>query len=80
MYSPRIDANGPAAGLAAINSETPSLRQRRFQPLRRSGLGARMRRYPALGKGRISEALAVEHRMTKSNLSLRAAPALRRIR
>jgi len=35
-----------------------------------------MRRYPALGKGRISEALDVEHRMTKSKLSLRAAPAL----
>jgi hypothetical protein len=62
-------------GLAAIISERPTPRQRRFQPLRRSGLGDRMRRYPALGKGRISEALDVEHRMTKSKLSLRAAPA-----
>jgi hypothetical protein len=35
-----------------------------------------MRRYPTLGKGRISEALHVEHRMKKSKLSLRAAPAL----
>jgi hypothetical protein len=66
--------------LAAIISETAPGRQRRFQPLRRSGLGDRMRRYPALGKGRISEALDVEHRMTKSKLSLRAAPALSRIR
>ncbi|WP_395019771.1 hypothetical protein [Dongia sp.] len=51
-------------------------RQRRFQSLRRPGLGARMRRYPALGKGRISEALHVEHGMTKNKLTLRAAPAL----
>jgi hypothetical protein len=67
-------------GLAAIISGTEPGRQRRFLPLRRSGLGDRMRRYPALGKGRISEALDVEHRMTKSKLSLRAAPALSWIR
>jgi hypothetical protein len=36
-----------------------------------------MRRYPTLGKGRISEALHVEHRMTKNELPLRAAPALK---
>jgi hypothetical protein len=34
-----------------------------------------MRRYPALGKGRISEALLVEHRMTKTKPPLRAASA-----
>jgi hypothetical protein len=64
-----------ADGLAAIISGTIPRRQRRFQSLRRSGLGDRMRRYPALGKGRISEALDVEHGMTRSKLSLRAAPA-----
>jgi hypothetical protein len=66
---------------AAIISESPGSQQwaivpPAIEPLRASGLGARMRRYPALGKGRISEALDVEHRMTKNKLSLRAAPAL----
>jgi hypothetical protein len=66
--------------LAAIISETAPGRQRRFQPLRRSGLGDRMRRYPALGKGRISEALDVEHGMTKNQPPLPAAPAASTIR
>jgi hypothetical protein len=34
-----------------------------------------MRRYPTRGKGRISEALHVEHGMIQNNSSHRAAPA-----
>jgi hypothetical protein len=67
-------------GSAAIISGTVPERQRRFdrrarqfQSLRRPGLGARMRRYPALGQGRISEALHVEQSMIQDRLILRVA-------
>jgi hypothetical protein len=69
-------------GSAAIISGTDPQRQRRFdrrprlfQSLRRPGLGARMRRYPALGQGRISEALHVEQGMIQDHSNLPAAAA-----
>jgi hypothetical protein len=75
-------------GSAAIISGTTPVRQRSFEPqiesqaieprpiepLRRSGLGDRMRRYPIRGKDRISEALHVEHSMIKNTFFHRAAP------
>ncbi len=78
--SPRIEATELENGSVAIISGTAAVRQRpfgpRIEPLRPSGLGDRMRRYPIRGKDRISEALHVEHSMIKSSFFHRAAPAL----